>query len=307
MFGLTNPLTEPLVRLLAILNDAAAGMPLPAVISSYAVAIVLIAVIVKLLTYPLTATQMRSTRSMQELQPKLKVLQKKHKDDREGLAQAQMDLYKEHGVNPLGGCLPLVVQMVILFGLYSAIRQLSQSGALDGQRFLWIGNLAKCEVSPLCSDVGATGVTLPGTEIGIPILLVILVVSQFAYQKFATPPSTDPQAQAMNQTMKFMPLFFAFIFARLAAGLVLYYAIFNLVTVAQQAFMSRGSGSSGSSGLSLPFGLSGGDTDDEKPAAEDDDASAEDDSSDDEDPKSISEEKKYERAPRRRRRRKKSR
>ncbi len=304
MFGLSNPLTEPLVRILEILNGAAASLPLPSAISSYAVAIVLIAVIIKLLTYPLTAAQMRSTRGMQELQPKLKELQKKHKDDREGLASAQMELYREHGINPLGGCLPLIVQLFVLFGLYSAIRQLSDSGVLDGHRFLWIGSLGECEASPLCTDVGANGLMLPGTEIGIPVLLIVLVASQFAYQKFATPPSTDAQSQAMSQTMKFMPLFFAFIFARLASGLVLYYTVFNLVTVGQQAFMARESDSSGFS-FGIDLGRLTGSKEPnvapgrvEGPATDDDESGGK---------IPDREEKKNERAPKRRRRRKKSR
>ena len=229
--ALSNPLTEPLYELLKWLNGIASGLPLPSSISSWAVAIILVAVVIKLATYPLTATQMKSMRSMQAVQPKLKEIQKRYKDDREKLAQAQMELYREPGVNPFGGCLPLVVQMVVLLGLYGAINRLVGEHILDGQGFLWVPNLGACEPNPLCAEAGS----------GIPILLILLVLSQFAYQKYATPPSADSQSQAMNQSMKFMPLFFAFIFAKLAAGLVLYYAAFNIVSVAQQAWIVRGS------------------------------------------------------------------
>lgn len=304
MFGLSNPLTEPLVQILEILNGAAATLPLPSAISSYAVAIVLIAVVIKLLTYPLTAAQMRSTRGMQEVQPKLKELQKKYKDDREKLAQAQMELYREHGINPLGGCLPMVVQLFVLFGLYSAIRQLSESGVLNGQRFLWIDSLGKCEASPLCTDVGSNGLMVPGTDIGIPVLLIVLVVSQFAYQKFATPPASDAQSQAMAQTMRFMPLFFAFIFAKFASGLVLYYTVFNLVTVGQQAFMSRDKDSSGPL-LSLDLGSLTGGKDREAETGAVDEEENEPAKGDNQRP--DREVKENERAPKRRRRRKKSR
>ncbi len=285
VFALTNPLKEPLIQLMMWLNGLVAGLGLPDAISSWAVAIILVSVVIKLLTYPLTATQTRSMRATQALQPKLQELQKRYKNDREKLSQAQMELYKEHGVNPFGGCLPLIIQMVVLFGMYSAIRQLSTNGLLDGQRFLWIPNLAKCEPNPLCADVASV---LP---IPIPILLILLVVSQFAYQKYATPPSADAQAQAMNQSMKLMPIFFAFIFAKLAAGLVLYYAMFNVASVAQQALMVRGAGTSASS----------------PPEASGDGRTEGEETSDAEDVTEREEQKTDERVPRRRRRRKKNR
>jgi YidC/Oxa1 family membrane protein insertase len=221
-------------RALIFLHDLFATLPLPDSISPYALAIIVIAVSVKLLMHPLTATQQRSMQGMQALQPKLKGLQEEYKDDREALAQRQMELYKEHGVNPLGGCFPLVIQMVVLFGLYRAVMGLAQghvTGAppMDGERFLWIPNLAACEPSPLC---------LPETAIlpfALPIMIIAMVISQVAYQRLLTPPSnsSDPQAQAMASTMKLMPFMFAFIFLKLPSGLVLYYTLFNIVSVVQ--------------------------------------------------------------------------
>jgi YidC/Oxa1 family membrane protein insertase len=233
---LSNPLTEPFKLVLLQLNELAASLPLPPEISSYAVALILVGVLVKVVTYPLTASQMRSMRGVQALQPELKALQERYKDDREKLAQKQMELYREHGVNPLGGCLPLIIQMVVLFALYGAIMSLANEGVLAGQRFLWIPDLSKCEPNPLCS--GAPGALLPG-GLPIPILIIAMVASQYAYQMYATPPSTDPQAQAMNSMMKFMPLMFAFFFVSLASGLVLYYTVFNVVGVAQQLLLNR--------------------------------------------------------------------
>lgn len=236
VYVLSNPFTGFFQQLLVMLNDVVARyVPLPEAISSYAVAILLVALLVKLVTYPLTATQQRSMRSMQALQPQLAELQKRHKGDREKMGQAQMELYREHGVNPFGGCMPLVVQMVVLLGLYRAVMGLANAGKLTGEQFLWIPDLSKCEPSPLC---GAQEALLFWP---IPILVILMVVSQFLYQKFLTPPSTatDPQQQAMNSAMKLMPLFFAYIFIKLPAGLVLYYAVFNFISIAQQIWLNR--------------------------------------------------------------------
>jgi YidC/Oxa1 family membrane protein insertase len=236
IFLLANPFTELFKQLLIQLNALSAQyLPLPASVSSYAIAIIAVAVLVKLLTYPLTVTQMRSMRSMQVLQPKLTEIQSRYKDDREKLAQAQMELYRENSVNPLGGCLPLVIQMVVLFGLYAAVNQLSHEHVLDGKPFLWIPDLSKCEPSPFCGAETAV-LGLP-----IPILIIIMTVAQLLYQKLLTPPTTnsDPQQAAMASTMKWMPLMFVAIFIKLPAGLVLYYTVFNLVSILQQYYLNR--------------------------------------------------------------------
>jgi YidC/Oxa1 family membrane protein insertase len=239
-FLLSNPFTAPLQALLVWLSDMAAKLPLPESISSYAVAILIVAVLVKVVTQPLTNQQQKSMRKMQALQPKINELQKKYKDDREKLSQAQMELYREHGVNPFGGCLPLVIQMVVLFGLWRAIYGLTtlpdgSPGPMAGERFLWVPNLAACEPSPLC---GKETALLP---YAIPILVILMVISQFLYQKVMTPPtqSSDPQQQTMNQMMKLMPLMFAYIFIKLPAGVVLYYATFNIVGLVQQTLINR--------------------------------------------------------------------
>lgn len=231
-------IVEPLKSFLVALDAWVSGvMPLPSAISSYAVALILIAIIVKVITYPLNATQFRSMRNMQTLQPKLKALQETHKDDREAMAQAQMELYRQEGVNPLGGCLPMLVQLPILFGLYQAIRDLQLEGALAEERFLWVADLAVCEPNPLCEPQLGAVFGLP-----IPILLITMTIAQMAYQKHMTPPSTDPQQQAMQSAFKWMPLIFAFMFANLSAALVLYYTAFTVVNIVQQMIMRREGG-----------------------------------------------------------------
>jgi YidC/Oxa1 family membrane protein insertase len=224
-----NPLVPPLQALLQWLNDTVKPYnPIPEQLGSFAIALILIAIIVKVVTYPLSLAQTRSMRSMQQLQPKLAELNQKHKGDREKLAQAQMELYREHGVNPFGGCLPLVITMVVLFSLYAAIDGLKVQ--MQNQPFFWIQDIALCEPSPFCDQANA---------MAIPFLVVVMILSQLLYQKYLTPPTTDPQAQSMNAVMKFMPLMFGFIFIRLPAGLVLYYLVFNFVSIAQQLYMNR--------------------------------------------------------------------
>lgn len=238
---ISNPFTAPLKALLVWLSDLASGLPLPPYVSRYAVAIVVVAVLVKVATQPLMSQQQKMSRKMQQLQPRINELQKKHKDDREKLSQAQMELYREYGVNPFGGCLPLVVQMAVLFGLWRAITDLTvkqpdgSPGAMVGERFLWVPDLAGCEPNPTCHA------ELSLLPVAVPILVVLMVISQVLYQRVMTPPSrsNDPQQQAMNQMMKFMPLMFAYIFLKLPAGVVLYYVTFNIVGLVQQSLSNR--------------------------------------------------------------------
>lgn len=187
---------------------------------SYGVAIIVFGILVKMVTLPLTLQQLKSSRAMQRIQPLMQQLQKEYKDDKEKLAQEQMRLYREHGVNPLGGCLPLVIQLPILWGLYRAIMNLSQTDPAFGNRFLWLKSLADPE--------------------GLPYILIgLMVVSQFLYQRLMTPPTADPQQESMQKMMQFTPIIFAFVFIKLPAGLVLYYLVFNLVSVVQQIAINK--------------------------------------------------------------------
>lgn len=186
---------------------------------NYGIAIIVFGILVKMVTLPLTIQQLKSTRAQQKIQPLLKDLQEKYKDDRETLAQKQMELYREQGINPLGGCLPLIIQLPVLWGLYRAIFNLAAKGVLQ-EGFLWIDSLANPEGFPY-------------------ILIALMVASQFLYQRLMTPPTGDDQQQSMQKAMQFMPLIFAFIFINLPAGLVLYYMVFNVVSVLQQVGINK--------------------------------------------------------------------
>jgi YidC/Oxa1 family membrane protein insertase len=183
---------------------------------SYALALMLIAVAVKVLTWPLTSSSFRSIRAMQSLQPLIKELQEKHKGDRQAMAAEQMRLFKKHKISPLGGCLPMLIQMPILIGVYQGIRFYIYQ--LRNAEFLWIRNLA-----------------LPDMP-----LLILYAISLYVSQKLTTMPQADPQQQQMQNTMTIMmPLMLTVFFASLPAAFILYWFFYNLLITAHQYYLMR--------------------------------------------------------------------
>jgi len=207
---IVTPLTE-------ILN-ALSGL------AGYGVAIILLTAIIRLITLPLTFQSLRSSKAMQELQPKLQELQKKHGKDREKMAQEQMKLYKEAGVNPLAGCLPMIIQMPVWIGLYQALRQMAIAGVLH-EGFLWIPSLAE-----------PNGWPLPDPMWAYLVLPIFTVITQFVVQRMMSTPSSDPQQSVMNQMMLMMPLMFGFFAIQVPSGLALYWVTSNLFQLVQQYF-----------------------------------------------------------------------
>lgn len=204
---------------------------------NFAVAIAVFTVIIRLITLPLTLPQQKSAKKMQELQPKLQALQKKYKDDKEKLAQAQMELYREAGVNPLGGCLPMLIQFPIWIGLYQSIAQTLAAGPLQllnlstniYKNIAWLSSLVPVKNTFLWLDLGKPD--------PLYILPVILVATTWFQQKVMTAPSSDPQSSSMNQSMQVMfPLMLGFFSLQFPAGLTLYIVISNLVGVIIQYF-----------------------------------------------------------------------
>jgi YidC/Oxa1 family membrane protein insertase len=212
---------------------AALGLPY-----AFGFAIILFTLVVRGATFPLNMQQIKSSKAMQELQPQLKELQEKHKNDKEKLAQAQMQLYKEAGVNPLGGCLPMLVQMPIWFALYQALIHLSNEGLLN-EGFLWIPSLS----GPASEWAGGLGWLWPLPPaigwvhaLAYLVMPVLLIVSQFYMQNLMTPPSSDPQQAQMQSVMKFMPLMFGYFALVVPSGLTLYWFTSNILGVAQHYF-----------------------------------------------------------------------
>lgn len=192
-------------------------------------AIIAFTIIVRTLVLPLGIAQARSQKAMWQLQPKIRELQKKYGNDRQRFAVEQMKLYQEHGVHPLAGCLPMLIQMPIWFALYSALINLSSPerniAAFQGG-FLWIPSLAHPSM-PNLQDPS----TWP-----LAILPLLTAVTQWVVQKMSMLPTTDPQQQQMNRMMEFMPLMFLVFSFQVASGLVLYWVVSNLYSIVQQRF-----------------------------------------------------------------------
>ena len=192
-------------------------------------AIVLLSLIVYLVLYPLTLKQMRSMKEMQVLQPKIEELRQAHKDNPQKLNKEIMELYREHKVNPLGGCLPLLLQMPIFFALYQA---LMRSVVLKGASFLWIKDLSEPD------RLFTLPVSLPFIGNEINILPIVMTIGMFIQQKIsqvATSTSTDQQ----RMMMIIFPLMFGFIFYHMPSGLVLYWFINSTLMLIYQFRVSR--------------------------------------------------------------------
>ena len=183
-------------------------------LANYGLAIILITFLIKLILYPLTNTQMKSMRNMQAIQPKLKELQARYKDNPEKMQAETMKLYKEKGVNPFGGCLPLLIQMPILIAFYQALIKFEYAVPADAA-FLWIPNIS-----------------LPDPYYILPVLTA---VTTYLHQKISAVDSNDPTQKTM---MMVMPLFIGWIAMRFASGLAIYWVMFNLLNILQQMYVN---------------------------------------------------------------------
>jgi YidC/Oxa1 family membrane protein insertase len=193
---------------------------------SYFFALVLVTLIFKLMVTPLTRAQFKSMREMQKIQPLVKELQEKYKGDQKKIGEETMALYKEHGVNPFSSCLPLLVQMPVLYMLYWMVRLYEYQ--FVQAHFLWIGS-SLADKYP-----GIIGGNL--AEPDIP-LLVIYTISMIVSQKMTV---MDPsQAQQQKMMAYTMPVLFAFIFKDFPAAFMLYWLVFNIISTTQQYFIMK--------------------------------------------------------------------
>jgi YidC/Oxa1 family membrane protein insertase len=227
-----NTFIELLVSALRLLSGGIESLGVP---YAFGFAIILFTVIIRVLTFPLNWQQIKSSIKMQELQPRLEALQKKHGKDKEKLAQAQMKLYQEAGINPLGGCLPMLIQFPIWIGLYQALYRLADRQLLGA--FLWIRDLGFPPQGTSFSWIWNPPATMSWLEVaGYLILPLLTVATQVIVQKMSTTSSSDPQQSAMNQAMMLMPFMFGFFAVQVPAGLVLYWVTSNLLQLVQQYF-----------------------------------------------------------------------
>jgi YidC/Oxa1 family membrane protein insertase len=191
-------------------------------VGNYGVAIILLTVVSKILFYPLTVKSMRSMKAMQALQPQINSLRNKYKGDPQRLQRETMDLYRQHKVNPMGGCLPMVAQVPIFYALYLA---LSVSVELQNATFFCFGRLFGVDLW-IC-DLASHDPTY--------VLPILMGVTMFIQQKM-TPVAGDPRQAKM---MLIMPFIFTFMFLNLPSGLVLYWTVSNVLQILQQWYMDQ--------------------------------------------------------------------
>ena len=194
----------------------------------YGLVIVLITILIKLLFWPLTAASTRSMKRMQALAPELAALKEKYKDDVQKQTQKTWEIYKKNKVNPLSGCLPMLIQMPVFIGFFTMIRSAIE---LSGAHFLWAADLSKPDT--LFMIPGVTFIPFISTPEGLPFnLLPLLMGGAMLWQSHLTPPSPgmDPAQQKM---MRYMPLMFLVFLYNYSAGLALYWTVNNLLTILQ--------------------------------------------------------------------------
>ena len=194
----------------------------------YGWTIVLITILIKALFWPLTAASTRSMKRMQALAPELAELKEKYKDDVQKLTSKQWELYKKNKVNPMSGCLPMVIQMPVFIGFFTMIRSAIE---LRGASFLWVADLSKPDT--LFMIHGVTFIPIICTPEGLPFnLLPLLMGGAMLWQSHLTPPSPgmDPAQQKM---MRWLPAMFILFLYNYSSGLALYWTVNNLLTVAQ--------------------------------------------------------------------------
>jgi YidC/Oxa1 family membrane protein insertase len=212
-----------------------------ALVGNWGVAIIMLTVMVRLLMFPLSRKQALAAVKMQALKPELDALREKYKSDKEKLSRAQMELWRKHKVNPLGGCLPLVIQMPIFIGLWQALQS---SVDLRQARFLWIDNLAAPDGPSVKFFHWGENIPLISWAFGpyfnlLPAILIGLFLIQ---QKLFMPPKSanaDPQTEMQQKMMTYMLVFFGYIFWRLPSGLCLYYIASTLWGIAERKLLPK--------------------------------------------------------------------
>ena len=193
---------------------------------NYGLDIILLTLIIKLLLWPLTQKSFVSMKRMQKLAPQMQRLKEKFGDDKTRLNKEMMDLYKRNKVNPLGGCLPMLLQFPFFIGFYNALLTPIE---LRHASFLWIQDLSR-------PDWESLPFSAFGYEVGIPVLVLLMGASMFIQQWMSPTPTVDPNQRRM---MMLMPLIFTVIFVSFPSGLTIYWFVNNLLSILQQYMINR--------------------------------------------------------------------
>jgi YidC/Oxa1 family membrane protein insertase len=214
-YGWLTIFSTPLFWLMSHINDW---------VNNWGVSIILLTVLIKLAFFPLSAASYRSMAKMRMVAPKLEKIKQQYGDDRERLNKAMMELYKTEKINPLGGCLPVLIQIPVFIALYWAI--LSSVELRHAPFFGWITDLSQPDVI----------FTLPFTHFGVGLLPIIMGVSMLIQSKLNPLPPDPMQAKLMQ----IMPIIFSVVFFFFPAGLVLYSVVNNILSISQQWYITRG-------------------------------------------------------------------
>jgi len=214
-FGWTDIIAKPLLYVLNFFDDY---------IHNYGVSIILLTILVKILFWPLTHKSYKSMKEMQKLQPRMAKLREKYKNDKQKLNQEMMALYKTYKVNPMGGCLPMIIQIPVFFALFRVL-----GGCIELRHapfVFWINDLS----APDRLFHFPFQIPFMTPPYGIPVLTLLMGASMFIQQKM-TPTPGDP---AQAKIMMFLPIIFTFMFINFPSGLVLYWLVNNILSIGQQ-------------------------------------------------------------------------
>ncbi len=216
--GLFGDLFSPIEHVMSGVLTALYSLTEMLGVPSYGLAIILLTILIKILVYPLTKKQLRSMKAMQRIQPEMQKLQAKYKNNPQLLQQKMMELYQKEGANPLSGCLPMLIQMPVLMGMYYTLYSFNYGGAEPS--FLWLPSLSETD----------------------PLYVLPLLSALTTYLTSLTMQSNNNAAQ-QNSQMKIltyiMPVFIGWISLNFPSGLVLYWVTMNVVQIAQQLWINK--------------------------------------------------------------------
>jgi YidC/Oxa1 family membrane protein insertase len=235
---IVNPFTNALLMIYKLIGG------------NFGIAIILFTILIRLITHPLMASQIKGSTKMQEMQSSKEWLeiQKKYKDDKEKLAQEQMKYYKEIGYNPLSSCLPSLIQIPLIFGLYQSITRAMAASPIQlltltrtVYSFIPVGNLVPLNSKFLWMNLGQPErIYILGY--GIPLLAIIVAITTYVQSKVTMPATTNPNDQGamMGKMMAlYMPLLLGYFALTFASGLSVYFITGNLIGIAQYALLGK--------------------------------------------------------------------
>lgn len=219
-FGMADVLAKPCLWFMKQIYRA---------IPNYGVAIIILTIITRMIFWPLATKSYKSMGEMRKLQPLMQEIREKYKDDKQQMNKEMMDLYRTYKINPLGGCLPMLIQLPVFFALY---RMLYQAIELRHAPFIWWINDLSAPDRLFHFDFKIPFMQEP---YGIPVLTLVMAATMLLQQKM-TPTPGDP---AQAKMMMFLPMIFLFIFINFSSGLVLYWLVSNVVSIAQQYYINK--------------------------------------------------------------------